>query len=594
MTLGFVVAGVTVVLVVGWALLRASHRPTAAALDKGGERALLDHSPAGALLLDSALRITWTNDAFCELFDLTRGQLIGRGFSEVVQSELKALVVEPKAVESGLLEAYAATARTSPFNFQVLASSERGKRWIEHTCQVIEQEPLAGGRVSYFVDVTPREPGVLAQHDQEIHLHEFDKILLDLSRRVTSTKGDEASLLRGVAEVAAAAWKPDRWELWFLGEDRTRWTLGHLHYATQRGKRDSTPAISTTQRGAYLRAIDGVRVLVTSDVEADRGGRNMLGHDQVEPAAASRLDIPIRVRGKVVGVLVIAHHTARRWTLDETHFAASIGDRMSLVAEAGRAVEASSKGSQIPAPVAPQMGPSSTADGFVHLDGSLRFTFLNPTALRWLDERGLDGSTLIGRALDDAMKGMRDRSIVAEARKAFRGGGPARLRRQLKPNGPWLDLYVNPSATGVSVTIQDRAREKGREAERSLRDSETRFQSVVESLRGGLIITDLNDRIVYVNSRIADLTGHRPEDLNGKQAQELLFDAANWKDADDGSPREEAHSLRRSAHRQGRQRGDGRGDLYASPGRRRYRDRGRRRDHRTWKRGIGVRASGPR
>ena len=52
---------------------------------------------------------------------------------------------------------------------------------------------------------------------------------------------------------------------------------------------------------------------------------------------------------------------------------------------------------------------------------------------------------------------------------------------------------------------------------------------MVESLREGLIITDLDDRIEYVNPRITDLTGHRPEDLDGKQAQELLFDTKNWK-----------------------------------------------------------------
>lgn len=91
---------------------------------------------------------------------------------------------------------------------------------------------------------------------------------------------------------------------------------------------------------------------------------------------------------------------------------------------------------------------------------------------------------------------------------------------------------MNPSATGVSVTLQNRARGKERQAERFLRESETRFRSVVESLREGLIITDLDDRIVYVNSRIIDLTGHRPEDLDGKLAQKLLFDTSNWADGD--------------------------------------------------------------
>ncbi len=204
---------------------------------------------------------------------------------------------------------------------------------------------------------------------------------------------------------------------------------------------------------------------------------------------------------------------------------------MSLVVADGRAGEASST-VQVEATAALPPEASSDVDGFIHLDEELRFTFLNPAALQWLDDRGLDGNTLVGRSLADAMKGIRDRSIVAEVRKAMRGGGPARLRRQLELDGPWLDLYINPSATGVSVTFQNKGRSKRREAERSLRDSETRFRSVVESLGEGLVITDLQDRIVYVNSRITDLTGHRPEDLDGKQAQDLLFDTANWKDGD--------------------------------------------------------------
>lgn len=204
---------------------------------------------------------------------------------------------------------------------------------------------------------------------------------------------------------------------------------------------------------------------------------------------------------------------------------------MSFIVETGRAARASSTAEIQASPSLPPAA-SSNVEGFVHLDGELRFTFLNPTALRWLDERGVDGNALVGRALQDAMAGLEDRSIVAEVRKAFRGGGPAQLRRQLERDGPWLDLYINPSATGVSVTLQDRGRREARASERSLRDSETRFRSVVESLREGLIITDLDDRIVYVNSRITDLTGHRPEDLDGKEAQDLLFDTANWGDCD--------------------------------------------------------------
>ena len=481
MTPALTVTAFALVLVAGWALLRSAGRPTTGTAPKGGAHLLLDQSPVGALLLDPPLRITWANDSFCGLF-------------------------------------------------YVRARGGGAERWIQHTCQVIEKKPLSGGRVAYFVDVTPRKNNAPGQQAREILLHELDQILLTLARRSDGPEGDELSLLREVAESTAGALKRDRWELWSLSEDRARWTLDHLNYATQRQREESTPEISVPQTGPYLRKLEQVRVLVTSDVESDPEGEILLGQGRIGPGTASRMEVPIRILGKVVGVLVIAHHTARPWTPDESRFAASIGDHMSFIAGASRAGATGEAEIQVPT-VFPAAA-SSNIDGFINLDENLRFTFLNPAVLQWLEERGVDGSQLVGRTLEESMKGIRDRSIVAEVRKAARGGGPARLRRQLDRDGPWLDLYVNPSATGVSVTLQNRARRKQRETERSLRDSETRFRSVVESLREGLVITDLSDCIVYVNSRITDLTGHRPEDLDGKQAQDLLFDTANWKDRD--------------------------------------------------------------
>ena len=508
----------------------------------------MDQSPVGALLLDPALRVAWANDTFCDLFDLTRSELIGRGFVDVVRQELKDLVEEPDVVESSLLEAYASAAEASPFDFSVRARDGRDQRWIEHTCQVIDKKPLVGGRVAYFVDVTRRKGLAATQHAQDVQ--ELDQILVNLARRSGGLETDEASVLRGVAELAAGALQPDRWELWSLGEPRTQWTLAHLSYAKSR-QETSPLKISSRQTGPYLRALDRVRVMVTSDVESDPDAHTLLGEGRVEPEAASRLDVPIRDRGKVVGVLVIAHHTHRPWTLGERHFAASIGDRMSLIVEAGRAREAlSATEPQEPAALPPAA--TSEVYGFIHLDENLRFTFLNPTVLQWLDDRGVDGSALVGRALEESMKGAKDRSIVAEVRKAIRGGGPAQLRRQLERDGPWLDVFVSPSATGVSVTVQDRARGKEREAERSLRDSETRFRSVVESLREGLIITDLNDRIEYVNPRITRPHGAPPRGSGRKAGPGAAIrhrELEGTGKADDGSAREETYSIQGATHR---------------------------------------------
>ena len=113
MILAFIFAAFALILAGGWALTRASGRPAAVSPPRGGE-VLMDQSPVGALLLDPALRVAWANDTFCDLFGLTRSELIGRGFADVVQQELKDLVEEPDVVESSLLEALASAGEASP------------------------------------------------------------------------------------------------------------------------------------------------------------------------------------------------------------------------------------------------------------------------------------------------------------------------------------------------------------------------------------------------------------------------------------------------------------------------------------------------
>ena len=130
------------------------------------------------------------------------------------------------------------------------------------------------------------------------------------------------------------------------------------------------------------------------------------------------------------------------------------------------------------------------------------------------------------------MRGGEDTARDAGGRKAARGGGPQPLGRKIERSGPWLDIHINPSPMGVGITIQNRVMRRAHETARSVLESETRFRSVVESLREGLIITDLEDRILYVNPRITDLTGRRPEELTGKTAQDLLFETKGWKEAD--------------------------------------------------------------
>ena len=394
------------------------------------------------------------------------------------------------------------------------------------TAYEIPEGPLAGGRVAYFVDITPHKSLAVGQEASAERQEELDLVLVKLSREQPERLGEATPPLHRIAQLANDSLKADRVELWRVSERKGVWILDHLQYRSARRGTPATPDLTDSRPGTYVGLLAESRMLVASDTGKDPTSGDLIGQLLVEPQAGARLDIPIRVQGRLVGALIVAQAAPRSWTREEQQFAASIGDRASLIAEMGQGGSTRS-----PDPTPAEGVDTSPVDGYVHLDKDLRFTFLNPAVLQWLKERDYDGSELVGRSLVTSLRRMEDASLVAEIRKAVRGGGPQRLRRQVERSGPWLDVYINPSAMGVGITIQNKAMRRQYETARSVLESETRFRSVVESLREGLIITDLDDRILYVNPRITDLTGRSPEELADKKAQSLLFKTKGWKEA---------------------------------------------------------------
>jgi two-component system cell cycle sensor histidine kinase/response regulator CckA len=88
-----------------------------------------------------------------------------------------------------------------------------------------------------------------------------------------------------------------------------------------------------------------------------------------------------------------------------------------------------------------------------------------------------------------------------------------------------LQALANHCA-GALARIQETAERQ--RAEEDLRLSETRFRTVVENLGEGLLITDLEDQVLYANSRMMELCGYTLAELTGRRACELFAASENW------------------------------------------------------------------
>lgn len=71
-------------------------------------------------------------------------------------------------------------------------------------------------------------------------------------------------------------------------------------------------------------------------------------------------------------------------------------------------------------------------------------------------------------------------------------------------------------------------KEKRKVTQTALEASEEKYKLVVQNLSEGLIMTDAEDRILYVNPQMCDLTGYEESEMIGNKAYELLLPPNEW------------------------------------------------------------------
>ena len=69
------------------------------------------------------------------------------------------------------------------------------------------------------------------------------------------------------------------------------------------------------------------------------------------------------------------------------------------------------------------------------------------------------------------------------------------------------------------------------QAEEKLQASNLRFRNVTEGLGEGIMITDLDDRVIYVNNRMAQMTGYATDEMIGRREYELIQEESDWENA---------------------------------------------------------------
>ncbi len=296
---------------------------------KRAEKALQESEARWRTLIESAPQLVYTIDGEGRILHvnrpapgLTREKTIGSFVYDYLSDET-ALAVRSR-VEQVFETAVSAT-------FEMPALVHGREAWYACALNPVISDSRVVTAILNSTDITERkraEEALQKKAEQTIH---HQKALLRLAQMDLSDLDEE---IRKITEVAVATLGIERAGVWFFNEEKSEIICADLYLSS--GKTHQSGAtLRVALYPLYFESLATNRAIAARDAAIDPRTSEFARDHFIPRRVASILDVPIWLRGKIVGVLCHEQtETAREWTAEEQDFAASVADLVSLAIEA--------------------------------------------------------------------------------------------------------------------------------------------------------------------------------------------------------------------------------------------------------------------
>jgi PAS domain S-box-containing protein len=383
--------------------------------------------------------------------------------------------------------------------------------------------------------------------------------LMHVATHAAVVAGDLGAAAQVICATAAETLEIERTSIWMLSDDRTELRCVHLLDRAQQSH----------SSGQVLRAAEYPRYFAALQSSLAVDAEDALGDPRTSEFAASYLrplgigallDAPIRISGRIVGVVCHEHvGPPRHWFSDETTFAVGIADQaaLALTNDARRRAEEALR-SQRDLSIAAALSQSTAETLDRLLDFSIKLAGIDCGGVYAVDMRTGDLRLLSHRGLSPAFI-ERTRHLgpeTPEAKLISRGQPIYTCFARLVPSAGELGdldtlraIAVIPVKCGDQVVAvvnvashtQDSMPEDTRaqleaiaaqiggivvraQAQQELRESEERFRRLAELLPETIYEIDLAGRVTFVNQQGLQTTGYAQADVEaGFNAPDLFI-----------------------------------------------------------------------
>jgi len=274
-----------------------------------------------------------SNDGWL-LMDIQQGRCIGNRRLKEMWAIPPDLMDQgdPEAIRAHmadqLLDADNPSADGPPEGSEVLPLKDG--RVIERSTHVVEP----AGRICFFRDISARVRDGALRLEHQIRLERQNEALGSLSIRIALRHDDLGSVLKEITETAAVVLDVGLVGIWLLSdESRTLRSADLYQLSEQRHPKPISLPLSRLE--VYFAGQGNERCFAVSDVREEARTRDLYEEFFADLGLISLLSAPIRLNGKVVGLVTHGHvGEVRQWFVDEKSFAASMADMAALALEA--------------------------------------------------------------------------------------------------------------------------------------------------------------------------------------------------------------------------------------------------------------------
>ncbi|MCL2801828.1 MAG: ATP-binding protein [Treponema sp.] len=171
------------------------------------------------------------------------------------------------------------------------------------------------------------------------HSFEYAKKLSDALAKITKSPAISAGILDEAANIivkeGCIALNTHRIGVWSFADESEKTLRNISYYDTRTGEITVQDNYDLTHRGEYVKLLNTERLIAMNNIEECKLISTAIDDENYARLCAA-LDAPIRVDGKVVGVVCVEQSSCeefyrkREWTMEEQSFTSSLADFMAL------------------------------------------------------------------------------------------------------------------------------------------------------------------------------------------------------------------------------------------------------------------------